>query len=409
MAIIYSYPIAVPKIEDKLVMTQIFNPAKDDPNNFNPTKSVTISSIVDLINTGLVPGTGTVTSVGVSASSAFAVANSPITNNGTITITGAGTTSQYIDGTGSLQTFPSNTITGVAANTALSITGTTLSTEYNTQIPPATQSVVVGGAPATAASVWSGKNIVQVLDTILFPTILATISTPASASLAVSPRSNTIEIGTTTARTLTATFERGQITNGDGTINTNPLVGAATGYTFTGTGISSTAQAGATLNVSTAIVAGSNQWSVDVAHAIGTGTYTDNKGAVGTNLDDPFRLAGTKTGSTAVITGKYKQFYGPSATAVTDSAGVRALSENRFNSTGTFRTTIFNQVKYVIALPSPRTLTEALAVPSGESQLSGFTLATFNVNDAGNAAVSYNVYTFDSEVPLNLAVDVTIS
>ena len=408
MAIIYSYPIAVPKIEDKLVMTQIFNPAKDDPNNFNPTKSVTISSIVDLINTGLVPGTGTVTSVGVSAPSAFAVANSPITGAGTITITGAGTTSQYIDGTGSLQTFPSNTITGVAANTALSITGTTLSTIYNTQIADTVQSVVVGGAPATAASDWKLKNIVEVLDTILFPTILATRSISASASLAVSPTSNTIEIGTTTARTLTATFVRGQITNGDETINTNPLVGAATGYTFTGTGISSTAQAGATLNVSTAIVAGSNQWSVDVAHAIGTGTYTDNKGVAGTNLDS-LRVAGTKTGSTAVITGKYKQFYGPSATAVTDSAGVRALSENRFNSTGTFRTTIFNQVKYVIALPSPRTLTEALAVPSGESQLSGFTLATFNVNDAGNAAVSYNVYTFDSEVPLNLAVDVTIS
>ena len=53
--------------------------------------------------------TGTVTSVGLSMSSAFTVTNSPITTSGTLTVTGAGTSSQYIDGTGALQTFPTNT------------------------------------------------------------------------------------------------------------------------------------------------------------------------------------------------------------------------------------------------------------------------------------------------------------
>lgn len=46
------------------------------------------------------------TSVGVSMPAAFSVANSPLTANGTIAITGAGTSLQYIDGTGALQTFP---------------------------------------------------------------------------------------------------------------------------------------------------------------------------------------------------------------------------------------------------------------------------------------------------------------
>lgn len=46
------------------------------------------------------------TSVGVSMPSAFSVANSPLTSNGTIAVTGAGTALQYIDGTGALQTFP---------------------------------------------------------------------------------------------------------------------------------------------------------------------------------------------------------------------------------------------------------------------------------------------------------------
>lgn len=45
-------------------------------------------------------------SVGISMPSAFTVTNSPLTSNGTISISGSGTSSQYIDGTGSLQTFP---------------------------------------------------------------------------------------------------------------------------------------------------------------------------------------------------------------------------------------------------------------------------------------------------------------
>ena len=51
---------------------------------------------------------GTVTSVGISMPSAFTVTNSPITTSGTITISGAGTTSQYIRGDGSLANFPNN-------------------------------------------------------------------------------------------------------------------------------------------------------------------------------------------------------------------------------------------------------------------------------------------------------------
>jgi hypothetical protein len=54
-------------------------------------------------------GTGSVTSVGLTMPSAFNVASSPITTNGTIAVTGAGTTAQYVRGDGSLATFPSLT------------------------------------------------------------------------------------------------------------------------------------------------------------------------------------------------------------------------------------------------------------------------------------------------------------
>tara|TARA_R100001460_G_scaffold14978_10_gene33386 strand:- start:1870 stop:2982 length:1113 start_codon:yes stop_codon:yes gene_type:complete len=57
---------------------------------------------------------GGVTSVGLAMPAAFSVANSPITSAGTLTVTGAGAVTDYIDGTGALQTFP--TIPTVPAN-----------------------------------------------------------------------------------------------------------------------------------------------------------------------------------------------------------------------------------------------------------------------------------------------------
>jgi hypothetical protein len=59
----------------------------------------TITASWSDIDTGL-------TSVGVSMPSAFSVANSPLTSNGTIAVTGAGTASQYIRGDGQLATLP---------------------------------------------------------------------------------------------------------------------------------------------------------------------------------------------------------------------------------------------------------------------------------------------------------------
>lgn len=51
-------------------------------------------------------GIGTVTSVALQMPSAFNVTGSPITDSGTFVVSGDGNSSQYIDGTGSLQNFP---------------------------------------------------------------------------------------------------------------------------------------------------------------------------------------------------------------------------------------------------------------------------------------------------------------
>jgi hypothetical protein len=53
-----------------------------------------------------------VKSIGLSMPSAFNVANSPLTSNGTLAVTGAGTASQYVRGDGQLANFPSNSGSG---------------------------------------------------------------------------------------------------------------------------------------------------------------------------------------------------------------------------------------------------------------------------------------------------------
>jgi hypothetical protein len=90
-------------------------------------------------------GGGTVTSVALTVPSAFAVSGSPITGAGTLAISGAGTLSEYIDGTGALQTFPTipdpSTFvpyTGATGNVDLGIRSLTANDgNDNTEINPA--------------------------------------------------------------------------------------------------------------------------------------------------------------------------------------------------------------------------------------------------------------------------------
>lgn len=91
MAIINSYPTATPTGSDLIIGTDV----STTPNS---TKTFTIDSI-----NALAPQ-GTVTSVALTMPAAFSVAGSPVTSAGTFAVTGAGSTAQFIDGTGALQT-----------------------------------------------------------------------------------------------------------------------------------------------------------------------------------------------------------------------------------------------------------------------------------------------------------------
>lgn len=93
----------------------------------------------------------------------------------------------------------------VAANVGLDLTAEILSTSYNTLISDSVNSVAVGGAVAAPASVWKSKNIVQVLDTILFPDLNPTYTIPTIAISSNISNGTTLEIGRSVSPVLTAT------------------------------------------------------------------------------------------------------------------------------------------------------------------------------------------------------------
>jgi hypothetical protein len=180
---------------------------------------------------------------------------------------------------------------------------------YSSAIPDHTFNTLVGGATPEPASTWKSRTIVQALDKILFPTVLPWIrdENVPSLTLSVSGLTGVQEVGTPVQRTLTVTFNRGRITNGDGSLGPE-VVGAAGTPEFTGTGLTTT-----TNNNNLGVIPVeqyNNEWLVSLPYTAGTGAYFDNKGAISTNLDG-WRYAGTEVASTGFlgVMGVYPWYY----------------------------------------------------------------------------------------------------
>ena len=198
---------------------------------------------------------------------------------------------------------PASQITDFA--TAVAAVAPPANLNYQSAIADAVVSTQVGGATPQPASTWKTRTLSQALDTILFPTVPPFISTQKSVTMTVSGNTAVQEVGSSSARTLTATFNRGRITNGNGSLGPE-LVGASDPFVYTGPGI-----LGATGNNSlgsVAVVLGSNQWGVSIFHGAGSGAYFDNKGNASTALDGS-RSSGVVNASTAGFTGVYPWYH----------------------------------------------------------------------------------------------------
>ena len=132
MPIIYTYPSVTPASADLLLLS--------DASASNATSKCTVGDIVSLV-TALVPGGGTVTSVGFSTgTTGLSVTGSPITTTGTLTL--AGTLVAANGGTGQAGGYAVGDILYASGATALA----KLAVGSNTQVL-----TLAGGVPTWAS------------------------------------------------------------------------------------------------------------------------------------------------------------------------------------------------------------------------------------------------------------------
>ena len=207
-------------------------------------------------------GVGSVTSVGLSAPSAFTVAGSPITGSGVMTLSGAGTAAEYIDGTGALQTFPSavpvmtdtilgigklwdNTVQPIAAAAVTSTAARTYGVQFN-----AAQQLVVnvpwvsgGGGLVTSLTTTGGSGAATLVGGVLNIPIYSGGGGGSVTLVSASTAGTALDVAvanasTTPAISLTWAGNNSQYVDGAGDLVTFPTVGTMSSWTVgDGTGI----------------------------------------------------------------------------------------------------------------------------------------------------------------------------
>lgn len=105
------------------------------------------------------------------------------------------------------------------------------------------------------------------------------------------------------------------------------------------------------------------------------------------------------------VTAKYRRFFGASGATPTTSAQVRALQTNEFQTANsqTFTLNTGNtHSKFVVALPSPRTILSAINETALSSVVTYLSTGTILVNDAGGTPRTYNLYELNLGAPYSV-------
>ncbi len=247
-----------------------------------------------------------------------------------------------------------------------------------------TASIETGGVEV-GDIVPQGTNLTEFVKQLIAKNVLPTVKQNKSLSGSGIPTTDG-EIGSTYVDQFNYTFGRGLIESKNGAPDTE-LVGAETTYQYNGNGIDAFG------NINTPLLAGSNQWSVDVDHDEGISPYYDSDGNVASNLD-ALRVAGQLSVNSNVVTGKYRYWFdtGPEGSTPIDSAGVRALIQGGLVGNITFDIQIpSGQKEVAIYIPATMSLVSVLYVESSNADVTGtFIESNFDVNDGAGSPVAYS-------------------
>lgn len=238
-----------------------------------------------------------------------------------------------------------------------------LATQKYNGVSPTT--VTVGGL--NAGSSITNQTWIQIIQSIVAPYI-----NPAFTSFSVSGQATMVEVGTTLSGSKTFTW------------SVNPNSGVVPTIDIFDNTASSTLLAG-TPNDGTQAV------TVTTIQLNSNGATQSWKGIA--NNTSPL---GTVNSSNFVVTGRFIEFYGPSASTPTNSATVRALPSNGFYTTG--NTFILNtgtsQTKFDVALPPGASITQVVDLDALGAIITSqyVNTSTIGVLDAGGTSRSYTLY-----------------
>ena len=214
----------------------------------------------------------------------------------------------------------------------------------------------------------------QLLTDIFPPTMSLNYATCGGVS------GGTLEVGTLYTTTLTASYNPGTIYSADGSPNID-LTGAATTAVFSGVGV-----IGASVSMNIAL--GANVWNLVQDYDAGTGLYYDSDG-ISSGIFDGFRVAGSDSDNSSIITGKYKYWWSAGSIPTT-SAGVRALPDGGFFPVSTFDISIPIGIKPIsFYVPDTVGSITVFLVESNADVTLTFTQTAMNVDDANANPVGY--------------------